>query len=93
MAMSLPEGEAASEIETAAGEQDGDIARDLALRSMSMEEMDIERELENIPAERRTWLRVMFLWICGISIFLSPVVIVSGMTASHGDGWKQMFFG
>jgi cytosine/uracil/thiamine/allantoin permease len=91
--MSLPAGEAPSEIETAGGEQDADIPRTSAQRSISMEQMDIERDLESIPAERRTWSRFMFLWICGISIFLAPVIIVSGMTASHGDGWKQMFFG
>jgi hypothetical protein len=29
----------------------------------------------------------------GIALFLAPVIIVSGMTASHGDNWKLAFVG
>jgi hypothetical protein len=29
--------------------------------------------------------------LCGIAVFLAPVNIVSGMTASHGDNWKLAF--
>jgi hypothetical protein len=35
------------------------------------------------------WLLV----IAGISIFLAPIVIVSGMAASHSDNWKGTFVG
>jgi hypothetical protein len=31
--------------------------------------------------------------LCGIAVFLAPVNIVSGMTASHGDTWKLTFVG
>ena len=31
--------------------------------------------------------------LCGIAVFLAPVNIVSGMTASHGDNWKLAFVG
>jgi len=55
--------------------------------------MNIEDEVGNIPVGRGNCPRVAFLWICGTSIFLAPVVIVSGMTASHGDDWKRIFFG
>lgn len=38
--------------------------------------------------------RSMFsLLLCSIAIFLAPVNIVSGMTASHGDNWKLAFVG
>jgi hypothetical protein len=33
------------------------------------------------------------LYLCGIAVFLGPVNIVSGMTASHGDNWKLAFVG
>jgi hypothetical protein len=32
-------------------------------------------------------------WLCGLAVFLAPVNIVSGMTASHGDNWKLAFVG
>jgi hypothetical protein len=36
---------------------------------------------------------VFLLPLCGFAVFLAPVVIVSGMTASHGDNWKLAFIG
>ncbi|KAE9376090.1 hypothetical protein N431DRAFT_454672 [Stipitochalara longipes BDJ] len=36
---------------------------------------------------------MLLLPLCGIAIFLGPVNIVSGMTASHGDNWKLAFVG
>jgi hypothetical protein len=91
--MSLPAGDAPSGIERATGEQNGDILTTFSQQSIPMEEMETETELANIPVEARNWPKVTFLWICGISIFLAPVIIVSGMTANHGDGWKLLFFG
>jgi uncharacterized membrane protein len=31
--------------------------------------------------------------LSGVAVFLAPVIIVSGMTASHGDNWKLAFVG
>jgi hypothetical protein len=36
---------------------------------------------------------IFSLPLCGIAVFLAPVNIVSGMTASHGDNWKLAFVG
>jgi hypothetical protein len=36
---------------------------------------------------------IFSLPLCGAVIFLAPVNIVSGMTASHGDNWKLAFVG
>jgi hypothetical protein len=93
MDISLMAGEHPSEIGRAADEQDCDIARALPLRLTAMEEVNIETEDSNMPSWRDNCPRVGFLWICGTSIFLAPIVIVSGMTASHGDDWKRIFFG
>jgi hypothetical protein len=39
---------------------------------------------------RRPWCTFSLL-LCGIAVFLAPVNIVSGMTASQGDNWKLSF--
>jgi hypothetical protein len=83
--MSLVAGANLSGIESAADEQDGNIP--LRLVPMNIETVD------NIPVARSNCSRVAFLWICGTSTFLALIIIVSGMTASHGDDWKRIFFG
>jgi hypothetical protein len=35
----------------------------------------------------------LLLIIAAVSGFLAPIVIVSGMAASHGDNWKGAFVG
>ena len=89
--MSLTTGGNLCGIEGATNGQDGDIPRASQPRFIPI---NLE-PVDDLPVGRRTGNcpRVAFLWICGTSIFLAPMVIVSGMIASHGDDWKRLFFG
>jgi len=48
--------------------------------------------LSNISARSQCG-DVFLLSISGVAIFLAPVNIVAGMTASQGDNWKMAFVG
>jgi hypothetical protein len=45
------------------------------------------------PSNHQGYQEWLLLVISGFAIFLAPIVIVSGMAASHGDNWKGAFFG
>jgi hypothetical protein len=73
---------------------------DIELNDMSSREMEEppppEEEFEDTRTQRIGEERprsIFSLPLCGIAIFLAPVSIVSGMTASHGDNWKLTFVG
>jgi hypothetical protein len=54
---------------------------------------------EDLAGNRTQWIRaesrqsIFKLPLCGVAVFLAPVIVVSGMTASHGDNWKLAFLG
>ena len=46
-----------------------------------------------LRSEEERHQSLFLLPLYGIAVFLGPVNIVSGMTASHGDNWKLAFVG
>ena len=83
------------------GLPDGRIGPDIEMIDISLRDVESEPPPPNDdPGDNITQAispqKVMSMFslpLCGIAVFLAPVNIVSGMTASHGDNWKLAFVG